>query len=328
MRLEVRNKKDGDKMSSQGGKKVNPVRSPAFVKYFKFSLIAIIFLAALLIFFTFNKSDDNKYENVRFVQFEEYSDDTDVAVYETTLGTFKAVLFENEAPNYVKYYKKLIESGYYNDSYVFGVVTGNEKENKGAHLYFTGGSKTADGETTDATNTETIDAEISPDLWAFKGALGSFVGTDGLFFWKKNVAGSSVMFFGNSIISDEKKEEVKNQDNIDSSLESVYNELSDKLCNYGGVPEASQQYTIFGQVCDGWDAYNKILRAEVKDIDNDDYQPVDDIKFKKVYLTTWGKIKSNAEGPVDPNVGEDNKSEENSSQENQSSKAEDKDAVE
>ncbi len=295
------------KMASQGNKKTNPMRSPAFVKYLKFSLIAIVFLAALLIFLTFNNSgDDNKYENVKFVQYEEYSDDLDVVVYETNLGTFKAALFEDEAPEYVKFYKNLVEDGYYNDTYVFGVVTGNEDDNKGDHLYFTGGAKSADGETTDDTNTETIDAEISSDMWTFKGALGSFVGTDGFWFWKKNVAGSSVMFFGNSITTDEKKKEVKSSEKIDESLEKVYNELSDKLCSYGGVPEAAQQYTIFGQVCDGWETYNKILNAEVKDIDSDNYQPLDDIKFAKVYLTTWGEIKSDAEGPIDPSVSSDN----------------------
>lgn len=302
-------------MANQGNKKVNPMRSPAFIKYFKFSLIAIVFLGALFLFLNLNKSDDNKYENVKFVQYEEYSDDTDVVVYETNLGTFKAALFEDEAPDYVKYYKKLVEDGYYNDTYVFGVVTGNEDENKGDHLYFTGGAKSADGETTDDTNTETIDAEISPNMWTFKGALGSFVGTDGLLFWKKNVAGSSVMFFGNSITSEEKKKEVKSKDKIDTDLEDVYSELSEKLCSYGGVPEASQQYTIFGQVCDGWEAYNKILSAEVKDIDDDEYQPLDDIKFTKVYLTTWGEIKSDAEGPVDPSVVQDNIGEEKNSEE-------------
>lgn len=300
-------------MAYQGNKKANPMQSPAFIKYFKFSLIAIVFLGALFIFLNFNKSDDNKYENVKFVQYEEYSDDTDVVVYETNLGTFKAVLFEDEAPNYVKFYKKLVEDGYYNDTYVFGVVTGTDDENKGDHLYFSGGSKVANGETTDNTNTETIDAEISPNLWAFKGALGSFVGTDGILFWKKNVAGSSVMFFGNSITSEEKKNDVKTKDKIDERLEDVYNELSDKLCSYGGVPEASQQYTIFGQVCDGWETYNKILTAQVKDIDDDDYQPLDDIKFTKVYLTKWGEIKSDADGPVDPRIADDIKKEEKAS---------------
>lgn len=309
------------KMAYQGKKKANPMQSPAFVKYFKFSLIAIVFLAALWLFLSLNKSDDNKYENVKFVQYEEYSDDMDVAVYETNLGTFKAVLFEDEAPNYVKYYKKLVEDGYYNGSYVFGVLTGKEDENKGDHLYFTGGAKAANGETTDDTNTETIDAEISPNMWTFKGALGSFVGTDGMLFWKKNVAGSSVMFFGNSITSEEKKEEVKSKDKIDENVEKVYDELSDKLCNYGGVPEASQQYTIFGQVCDGWETYNKILKAEVKDIDNDEYQPVNDIKFTKVYLTTWGEIKADAEGPVDPSIADDIKKEEKTTEKTDNKKS-------
>ncbi len=292
-------------MAYQGGKKVNPMHSPAFIKYFKFSLIAIVFLVSLLIFLSFNKSDDNKYENVKFVQYEDYSDDADVVVYETTLGTFKAVLFENEAPDYVKYYKKLVESGYYNDTYVFGVVTENEGDNKGNHLYFTAGAKSANGDTTDDTNTQTIDAEISPNMWAFKGSLGSFVGTDGLLFWKRNVAGSSVMFFGNSVTTDEKREQVRDNDNIDSSLKKVYDELADKFCQYGGVPEASQQYTIFGQVCDGWETYNKILSVEVRDVDDDNYQPIDDIKFTKVYLTSWGEIKRDAEGSVDPSLKDD-----------------------
>lgn len=298
-------------MAYQGNKKANPMQSPAFVKYFKFSLIAIVFLVALLIFMTLNKSDDNKYENVKFVQYEEYADDQDVVVYETNLGTFKAVLFEDEAPDYVKYYKKLVEDGYYNDTYVFGVVTGTDDENKGDHLYFTGGAKTANGETTDNTNTETTPAEISPNMWTFKGALGSFVGTDGILFWKKNVAGSSVMFFGNSVTSDKKKEEVKTKDKIDEKSEKSYEELSEKYCSYGGVPEASQQYTVFGQVCDGWETYNKILKAQVKDAADDDYQPFDDIKFKKVYMTTWGKIKSEAEGPIDPNISDDLKKSDN-----------------
>ena len=312
--------RNGDKMANKGGNKINPMHSPAFVKYFKFSLIAIVFLAALFIFLTIKKSNDINYENVKFVQYEDYSDDMDVVVYETTMGTFKAVLFEKEAPDYVKYYKKLVEKGYYNDTYVFGIVTGNEDESKGDHLYFTGGAKKADGKTTDDTNTETIDPEISPNMWTFKGALGSFVGTKGILFWKKNVAGSSVMFFGNTVTSDEKREQVKKNDKIDASLKSIYNELSDKMCSYGGVPEASQQYTVFGQVCDGWETYNKILTAEVIDIDDEKYQPIDEIKFTKVYLTTWGEIKSVAEGPVDPTVADEGQEE--SSQENTQAKSE------
>ena len=36
-------------------------------------------------------------------------------------------------------------------------------------------------------------------------------------------------------------------------------ELINMFCKYGGTPNVSQQITVFGQTCDGWDVLDSIL---------------------------------------------------------------------
>ena len=53
----------------------------------------------------------------------------------------------------------------------------------------------------------------------------------------------------------------------------------------------SQQYTIFGQTYDGMDVYEKICGYDVKDEEKENLQPVDEIVFKRVYMSTYGENK-------------------------------------
>lgn len=265
---------------SNNQKKPNPMRSPAFIKMFKFSMIGILVLLAILLLYSCGQKDDVDYSKVDLIQYDEFEDDTPVAVFETNKGTYKAVLFPDETPEYYKFFTGLVKDGYYNDTYVCNVVEKN---------FFTGLTKKANGEITDDTNTTTIDTETNVNIWPFKGALLSYVGTDGVFFWKKNVAGSSVMFLGEGDFDDE---EMKSVDNANEGVKNAF-------LNYRGVPAASQEYTIFGQVCDGWEVYNSIFGVDIKNKKDEDYQPIDDIKFTKVYMSTWGK-EGNMEGTIDP----------------------------
>ena len=52
-----------------------------------------------------------------------------------------------------------------------------------------------------------------------------------------------------------------------------------------------EQYTIFGQVYDGMDIYDKICNYDIKD--EETKQPADDIKYTKVYMSTYGENKNN-----------------------------------
>lgn len=265
----------------------NPMLKPSFIKFFKFSLIAVVILLVVYIGISCNKTDPVDYSKSDFVQIKEPADDTDVVVFETSEGTFKAVLYEDEAPEYVKYFKKLVEDKYFDGTYVCTII----KNQDGLQAGFIGGSKTTDGTTAEDSNTEFTDLEVSQNLLPIKGTLGSLCSEKGLF--TKAKAGSVITFMNDVVISDELKESIKDLEDT-NGMEDV----SNLFLSYGGVPNLMNQYTLFAQVFDGWEAYDKICAVEIVDEDKSDededknYQPVSDIKFNKVYLSTYGDEKN------------------------------------
>lgn len=266
----------------------NPMLKPSFIKFFKFSLLAVVILLVVLIGVScINKRQPVDYSKSNFVQIKEPADDTDVVVFETSEGTFKAVLYEDEAPEYVKYFKKLVEDKYFDGTYVCTVI----KNQDGLQAGFIGGSKTSDGTTAENSNTEFIDIEVSQNLLPLKGALGSMCSEEGLFTLPK--AGSVVTFMSDVVVSEDLKESIKGLEDTNGMKD-----VSDLFLNYGGVPNLMNQYTLFGQVFDGWEVFDKICAAEIvdegkaDDSESKSYQPVKDIKFNNVYLSTYGAEKS------------------------------------
>lgn len=262
----------------------NPMLKPSFIKFFKISLIAVIILAAVYIYVSCRNDDTVDYSKSDFVQLTEPSDDADVVVFETTEGTFKAVLYEDEAPEYVKYFKSLVNDKYFDGTYVCTII----KNQDGLKAGFIGGSKTSDGTTAEDSNVELTDIEASQNLLPIKGAIGSLCSEKGLFTSAK--AGSVVTFMNDVVISEELKESIKELEDSNGMKK-----VSDIFLDHGGVPNLMNQYTLFGQVFDGWEVYDKICNAEIVDEDKPDdeddknYQPISEIKFEKVYLSTYGK---------------------------------------
>lgn len=265
----------------------NPMLRPSFLKFFKVSLIGVLILATVAIWYGCRKEDQTDYSKSDFVQLKEPSDDQDVVVFETTEGTFKAVLYEDKAPEYVKYFKELVKDKYFDGTYVCTIV----KNQDGLQAGFLGGSKTADGTTAKDSNTDMTDIEVSADMLPIKGAIGSLCSEGGMFTTSK--AGSVVTFINDVVDSKELKKSVEDAEDANG-----IKKVTDIFLEVGGVPNLMQQYTLFGQVFDGWDAYEKICSAEIVDEDKSDeeedknFQPVDDIKFTKVYLSTYGKEKT------------------------------------
>ena len=262
-------------------------RSKAFAArrfkiFFQFSMIGLAFVMVFAVFYrcTVQKNLLDP-ENVEIKQFDTPADDAPVVVFETTEGTYKAVLYPDIVPDYCEYFTKLVNDGYYNDTYIFAV----EKD-----IYFIGGSKTEDGTTNDDTETTNYEQELSPKLWPFKGALAAFGDEKGIFA-KKTLAGSRVMFINSVEFTDEFKEE------LDSA--GGNKDLVEAFKEHGGIPNFSQQYTIFGQVIDGMDVYEKICSAEVSD--EKSKRPMNDMKFEKVYMTTYGEIKENTDSSSEEN---------------------------
>lgn len=247
-------------------------------KIFKVALLIFVVAIALIFFYSCQaKKNTLDYSNMTLIQKQVPKDDAPVVVFETSLGTFKAVLYPDEAPEYCKYFTKLVNDGYYNDTYVFAVQDG---------VYFMGGSKANDGVATSETDTNTVELEKTENLLPIKGALCAYSQESGMLFFKKKVSSSYLLFVNNYDLTDEEQSELDEyvkDGKIDSDITKVFED-------YGGVMNWVEQHTIFGQVYDGYDVYEKISTYDVKDEEN--CQPVDDIKFEKVYMSTYGENKN------------------------------------
>lgn len=240
-------------------------------------LMAVCFLLILALAFflgKINRKNKPDYENGKLVQLEVPRDDATVVVFETTKGTFKAVIYEDKVPEFCKYFKGLVKDGYYDGTYVFGVEKG---------AYFLGGSKAPDGVDTSDTDSTTMTKELSADLWPLRGALISYGGRDNKFF-SSTLSGSRLMFVNSIEFTDE----------IVSQLDAVEGnkDVNEAFKERGGVPNFSQQYTVFGQVYDGFDTYDKICDAGVGDSSN--IVPTEEIKLTKVYLSTYAENKNDS----------------------------------
>ena len=250
-------------------------------------LIAIAILAVVMVLLENFVSEPINYSESTFVQLEEPDDDATVVVFETTKGTIRAVLYEDEAPEYCEYFKELVNDGYFDNTYVCAIM----KTAEGSEAGFIGGSKTEDGIANDDTNSKMKTIEVSPNLLPIKGSLCSLVKQGGTF--TKSKAGSVVTFMN----------DVTNDEELDKNLEEQgdvngLGKVTEIFKKYGGVPNYLQQYTVFGQVYDGWEVFDEIATAEItdegkEDTDDKDYTPKEEIKFKKVYLSTYGKEKEN-----------------------------------
>ncbi len=245
-------------------------------------IVCFVMIALLTVMFSsfFKKKSGKDYQNPTLVQRQLPADDAAVAVFETNMGTFKAVLYEDKAPDACKYFKELARDGYYDGTYVFSV----QKD-----VYFLGGSKSKDGTDTEDTDKRTYEKEINADLWPFKGALVSFGGQSNKFI-SSQVSGSRIMFVGTVDFNDEFKKE------FESAADNK--EITEAFEQMGGVPNFTKQYTVFAQVYDGMDVYEKICGTEPTDESN--AEPSVEIKIEKVYLSTYAQHKNDAFFPDKP----------------------------
>jgi peptidyl-prolyl cis-trans isomerase B (cyclophilin B) len=250
-------------------------RGKQFRTYFQFSMIALCFVAVFALFYACQSSNSNKLsaDDVSIIQYDLPADDAPVAVFETSYGTFKAVIYKDEVPEFYEYFTGLVNDGYYDGTQVFAVQDG---------VYFMGGSKTDDGTDNSDTDTTDVDPEITPNLWPFKGALISYGDKGGTYFNQKVMSGSRILFVDTVEFTDEFKEELDSA----GGNEDLIKTFEDK----GGIPNFAQQYTIFGQVYDGMDVYDEICSAEVDD--SDTLKPTQSVTFTKVYMSTYGENKN------------------------------------
>lgn len=264
----------------------NPLKNKAFTRYLSVSLVAIFVILTFIAFIWFAGAKQRGIpDDIDFIQLKTPSDSAPVVVFETNIGTMKAVLYPQETPEYYTYFKNLVESGYYDGTYICAVVDKayalggtvspdpSYDSSRAANTFGTdNGSEQVKVKEADMTR---IKAEISDNLWPIRGALCSYIGSS----LGKNYAGSSMIFINDVTV-------VNAAYMDEGALKRSYGEqLGAVFAEQGGIPNFSMEYTIFAQIYDGWDVFGQICEAEVLSSS----QPASDIIFEKVYMSTYGE---------------------------------------
>ncbi|MDE6034718.1 MAG: peptidylprolyl isomerase [Ruminococcus sp.] len=232
-------------------------------KNFTKTLIIMIVVAGLLtlgmmILEQVRKSNDTyvtiDLDNLNLVQLEEVKDGDPIAIFNTTLGEIRFVLYPDYSPEAVANFTELVDSGYYDGTYFYNSESG---------VYSSAGSKQKDGSYTQGDKHERIPRELSQDLWTFKGAVCCAT-TDFDRSFKEMLLGGGTYYCGSRLnflntieFTDELKEQFRASDTSE--------ELVEAFIENGGIPNFSQQMTVIGQVYEGLDVVEKLALLDATD---------------------------------------------------------------
>lgn len=162
------------------------------------------------------------YSGMELIQLRDPSADAEKAVISTSAGEFTVVLYSEKAPEAVRRFRSECENGSFN-----GMKAG---------IY-----DLKSVFTLDSPSEEPYSAELSIDLWPFKGAVCMTEKGD-------------IVFINTIELTDEEKAYLKNDD-------SELKEVSAAFADIGGVPNYARVYAVFGQIIDGMDIAERICSS-------------------------------------------------------------------
>lgn len=222
-------------------------------------------------------------DTLELVQLDKPKKGDEIAVIKTSLGTMKAVLYPEYAPKTVENFKKLAESGYYDNTYIYDIVDGT---------YFNAGAPNKSGtlDKTKDSGDERIELEYSQNLWPLRGAVYSCTTEVEKGVMKqvmnraKRYGGSRFGICDSIEMTDEVKENLYGDKESDAQ-----NKIADAFVKKGGVPNFSQQVTIFAQVYDGLDVIDKITSQKTEnDTNYNGYKnPLKNITIKSIKIEKY-----------------------------------------
>ena len=183
-------------------------------------------------------------DDIHFYQLDPVEPGQEVAVIETTAGTIQIVLFPEQAPNTVAYFRELVEQGFYD---------GTEWIRDDANHSMLAGSLDEYGSLGEG---DGIPCEITPNLWHFSGAV-SVLGYERSRLYPEMLSDSRFFIIG---------EVAATTDMVRQMEEYKYpQKVIDAYKEYGGLPQYTGSYTVFGQVVSGMD----VVEAMVSDTDGE-----------------------------------------------------------
>ncbi len=177
-------------------------------------------------------------DKATFTQLDEPADNQEIAIVKTNMGEFRIALYREYAPNTVENFVNTVNSGYYTNT---EVISGVSKR------YFVGGKNESDG--------VSLEPEITENLWTFKGAVCAVTDDYG----SSNV-GNRLLFVGSIDFTEDMLKEL---DTITAKYGGKA--IIDKFVENGGILNFAGTYSVFGQVYDGMDVYEKICNVENTD---------------------------------------------------------------
>ena len=209
------------------------------------------------------KVDRPEYES-GLVQFAQPQEGDTIAVFSTSKGEVRAVLYPDAAPMAVENFMGLAEEGFYNGKPFHRVLYG-----------FVAQSGDADGSGTSGRtiwNNNPYPPEFSGGLHHFPGALCAAFSPD------EQVSGGSQFYFVQAIPGS--VDETAQQQLAESGWPQ---EVIDAYAAVGGLPYLDYTDTVFGQVYEGMDVIDKIALADT----DENGRPEDEILVKEVTLETY-----------------------------------------
>lgn len=215
-------------------------------------------------------------------------------------GTIKAVLFPEAAPVGVENFQKLCEAEYFKDLKIHRVM---------ADFMFQGGSLNGNGTGGEAlVDGGSFGIETAEKARHFYGALcyANAAGQNTTQFYivnsKTSLDRQIEIYKENISLCDEQIKAYSGNANAIEYFRSLKDSFNDTVKKFngfaddvkarynekGGTPSLDGDYTVFGQVYEGFDVIDSISSAEVEDNGaNEESKPVKDIIIKNVYVSKY-----------------------------------------
>ncbi len=199
------------------------------------------------------------------LQFKAPAEGDPIAIFDTSAGQVRAVLYPDIAPMAVDNFTGLAQKGYYDGTSFHRVLFGFAVQGGDASGTGLSGSS--------IWNNHPYPKEISDQLHHYSGALCAAFSPD------DDVSGLSQFYFVQSL-PDKLDGDLKNQ--LEQS--GTRPEVIEAYNKVGGLPYLDYTDTVFGQIYEGMDIVDQIAQVEV----DENGKPVKDVVLNHVLISTYG----------------------------------------
>lgn len=223
----------------------------------------------------YNAMQDYDFSSIELVQLEEPKDGDTIAIIDTDLGEFRAVLYTELCPNTTAKFIERAKAGEYDNKSVYAVVQDT--------YFLTGGFENEKGVYTGRKDdTEALEHEYNVDLWPFRGALITYSELPGYSDARFIVCNNDDTMTQEQI--DQLKQSMTESENRTDLEKANLSNLFDKFLEVGGVFGMAGYVTVFGQTYEGLDVVEKITEVQS---DEKTYRPLTNVMIKSVTISTY-----------------------------------------